>query len=225
MSKVFLAEDETELLKAETAILKINHYDVDSAVNGIEAEDKILHNAYDIIILDIMMPGKDGITVLQDIRKAGCTVPVIMLTAKSEVEDRINGLDNGADDYLSKPFEMKELLARIHSQLRRSSSYTPSILHYGDLTLNAAEETMVSSHSIRLSARETKLLQYLMQNAGRNLSTKEILEHVWSDDHNESEEAVYFYVSYLRDKLKAVGSHLEIIGSKGGSYHLTGEVS
>ena len=221
--KVLLAEDEMELAKAESAILTMNDYEVDNAYDGNEAEQKILHHPYDVIVLDIMMPGKDGIEVLKDIRNAGCTVPVIMLTAKSEVDDRITGLDAGADDYLTKPFSMKELLARIRSQTRRSSSFTPTVLNYENIELDVSEQMLKAKNTIRLSARETRLLQYLMQNQNRDLSTDDILSHVWSDEAEPDPEAVYFYVSYLREKLKAVGSGVVIQGEKGGSYHLSQE--
>lgn len=218
--KVLLAEDEMELAKAESAILIMNHYEVDNAYDGFEAEEMILHKPYDVIVLDIMMPRRDGIEVLKEIRKAGCTTPVIMLTAKAEVDDRITGLDAGADDYLTKPFSMKELLARIRSQTRRSSTFTPSVLHDGNLELDVSEQMLKAKNTIRLSARETKLLQYLMQNESRELSTQDILSHVWSDEKDADPEAVYFYVSYLREKLKAVGSDVEISGERNGSYHL-----
>lgn len=218
--KVLLAEDEVELASAETTILKMNGYEVDNAYDGEKAEEMILHHPYDVIVLDIMMPLKDGVEVLKDIRKAGCTTPVIMLTAKAEVDDRITGLDAGADDYLTKPFSMKELLARIRSQTRRSSSFTPSVLNYKNLELDVSEQMLKSRNTIRLSARETKLLSYLIQNQGRELSTEDILSHVWSDETDADPEAVYFYVSYLREKLKAVGSEVRIIGEKNGFYHL-----
>lgn len=217
--KILLAEDERELARAETAILKINHYDVDNAYDGEEAENLILNNVYDVIVLDIMMPKKDGVAVVADIRKAGCTTPVIMLTAKSEVDDRIAGLDAGADDYLAKPFDMKELLARIHSQTRRAADFTPDVIRFADAELDTGDQVLKSANTIRLSGRETKLLQYLMQNPERELSAEALLAHVWPDEADA--DRVHFYIAYLREKLKAVGSTIAITGKKGQSYKLT----
>lgn len=223
MTKVLLAEDERELARAETAILQINDFEVDNAYDGEAAEAMVLGGAYDVIVLDIMMPKKDGIAVLKAIRGAGCTTPVIMLTAKAELDDRITGLDAGADDYLAKPFAMKELIARIRSQLRRASDFTPQTLTFADLTLNIADgELRGALGTMRLSAKETKLLAYLMQNPARQLSTEHLLNHVWQGEDNAA--LVHFYIAYLREKLKAVGSAVTIPGEKGGSYALVAEV-
>ncbi|MDD6373336.1 MAG: response regulator transcription factor [Bifidobacteriaceae bacterium] len=218
--KVLIAEDERELARAESTILSMNGYDVDVASDGVEAVEATEKSPYDIIVLDVMMPRMDGIEALKRIRATGNTAPVIMLTAKSEVDDRINGLDAGADDYLTKPFAMKELLARIRSQARRAGAYTPSVLNFGNLKLNVGEQQISNESTMRLSSRETKLLEYLMLNANHPLTTRQIFEHVWQDDPDASEELVYVYVSYLRDKLRSVTDTVTIDGERDGSYQL-----
>ncbi|MFR0558679.1 response regulator transcription factor [Pseudoscardovia radai] len=218
--RILIAEDEKELARAESMVLKVNGYDVDVAYDGAEAINFAATTSYDVIVLDVMMPGVDGIEALRRIRGMGVTTPVIMLTAKAEVDDRITGLDAGADDYLTKPFAMKELLARIRSQARRATTFTPTVLSFDALSLNVGEQQISCESTMRLSSRETKLLEYLMLNAGHALDTKTIFEHVWKDDPTASPELVYVYVSYLRTKLRAVTDRVTIDGERGGSYRL-----
>lgn len=218
--RILIAEDEQELSRAEATILKLNGYDVDVAADGEEAVEHAKATSYDVIVLDVMMPRMNGIEALRTIRGMGVTTPIIMLTAKAEVDDRIAGLDSGADDYLTKPFAMKELLARIRSQARRATSFTPTRLSFAGLHLDVSEQQISSESTMRLSARETKLLEYLMLNPGKELSTQAIFEHVWADDPQATSELVYVYVSYLRSKLKAVSDDVEIAGERDGSYRL-----
>ncbi|MDD6461838.1 MAG: response regulator transcription factor [Bifidobacteriaceae bacterium] len=218
--RILIAEDEQELARAEATILKINGYDVDVAKDGVEAVARVKDASYDVIVLDVMMPRMDGIEALRTIRGMGVTTPIIMLTAKAEVDDRITGLDAGADDYLTKPFAMKELLARIRSQARRATSFTPTQLSFAGLKLDVGEQQISSENTMRLSSRETKLLEYLMLNPGKELSTQAIFDHVWADDPQATAELVYVYVSYLRSKLKAVTGSVAIEGERGGSYRL-----
>ena len=218
--KILLAEDEKELSRAVTAILEHAKYAVDAAYDGTEALALAENNAYDVMIFDIMMPKMDGIELLKRIRQSGNYTPVIMLTAKSEIDDRITGLDAGADDYLTKPFAMGELLARLRSMTRRSTSYTPTKLHVGSVTLDTEEQEMRSENSIRLAGKEARLMEYLMQNAGKSLSTEELFRHIWGKDENAETKIVWMYISFLRNKLRAINADLVIEGEQNGSFAL-----
>ena len=167
-----------------------------------------------------MMPIMDGITALKQIRKSGDKTYVLMLTAKAEIDDRVTGLDSGADDYLTKPFSLKELLARLRSKERRDDKYTPNEVEVGDLALNVAEQELVSHNSIRLGSKETQLLNYLMLNEGKEFSTSDLLAHVWKDEDDANEDIVWIYISYLRQKLQSIQSTAQIVGEKGGSFSL-----
>lgn len=220
MIKVLLAEDTADLNRALSAILTHEGYDVTAVFDGEEALTYLRTNAYDAVILDIMMPKKDGLEVLSSMRAEGNNSPVLLLTAKAEVDDRVNGLDAGADDYLTKPFAMKELLARIRSMTRRRSSYSGGELRIGDLTLNAENFELRAENSVRLSIKEFELMQLLMKNAGKPLKTSFLLQHVWANDTGTGEETVWLYISYLRNKLNAVASHVSLEGTRGESFSL-----
>jgi DNA-binding response OmpR family regulator len=220
MIKVLLAEDTADLNRALSAILTHEGYDVTAVFDGEEALTCLRTNAYDAVILDIMMPKKDGLEVLSSMRAEGNNSPVLLLTAKAEVDDRVNGLDAGADDYLTKPFAMKELLARIRSMTRRRSSYSDGELRIGDLTLNAENFELRAENSVRLSIKEFELMQLLMKNAGKPLKTSFLLQHVWANDTGTGEETVWLYISYLRNKLNAVASHVSLEGTRGESFSL-----
>lgn len=220
--KILLAEDEQQLSRVlETAMIH-EGYQVDTAFDGQEAVDLAKENAYDLMILDIMMPVKTGIEALKEIRQTGNTTHVIMLTAMSEVDDKVTGLDAGADDYLTKPFSLKELLARLRSMSRRVATFTPNLLRIGQTSLNVGEHELISSNSIRLAGKESKMMEFLMLNAQKSLSTQEIFRHVWSKDEDEDldEGFVWIYISYLRQKLKAIHADLAILGEEGGSFTL-----
>ena len=220
--KILLAEDEQQLSRVlETAMIH-EGYQVDTAFDGQEAVDLAKGNAYDLMILDIMMPVKTGIEALKEIRQTGNTTHVIMLTAMSEVDDKVTGLDAGADDYLTKPFSLKELLARLRSMSRRVATFTPNLLRIGQTSLNVGEHELISSNSIRLAGKESKMMEFLMLNAQKSLSTQEIFRHVWSKDEDEDldEGFVWIYISYLRQKLKAIHADLAILGEEGGSFTL-----
>ena len=220
--KILLAEDEQQLSRVlETAMIH-EGYQVDTAFDGQEAVDLAKENAYDLMILDIMMPVKTGIEALKEIRQTGNTTHVIMLTAMSEVDDKVTGLDAGADDYLTKPFSLKELLARLRSMSRRVATFTPNLLQIGQTSLNVGEHELISSNSIRLAGKESKMMEFLMLNAQKSLSTQEIFRHVWSKDEDEDldEGFVWIYISYLRQKLKAIHADLAILGEEGGSFTL-----
>ena len=218
--KLLFAEDTKDLNKAVTALLTHENYEVDSVYDGEEALDRISSNAYDCIILDIMMPRKDGLQVLSELRRRHIVSPVIMLTAKAEIEDRVAGLDAGADDYLPKPFAMKELLARIRSACRRSTGYNAESLSFGDLALDSDSFTLSAKNSIRLSVKEYELLQVLICNADVYLSGEVLLERVWRGDENADENTLNLYISYLTGKLSAVGSSVTIKETQDGKFGL-----
>ena len=176
---------------------------------------------FDICVLDVMMPKKDGVQALKEIREKGNMTPVIMLTAKAEIDDRITGLDAGADDYLTKPFAMGELLARLRSLTRRSTAFTPSKLTVGNVELDVEEQELACRNSIRLANKETKLMRFFMANVGKALSTAQIFDNVWGDEDDVDDSIVFIYVSYLREKLEAVQADVEIVGERGQDYVLT----
>lgn len=218
--KILVAEDEPQLLRVLTVAMEHAGYDVDPVDNGLKAVEHAKENSYDVIMLDIMMPVMDGITALKKIRESGDKTYILMLTAKAEVDDRVTGLDSGADDYLTKPFSLKELLARLRSKERREDDFTPNKLELGDVTLNVSKQELVSHNSIRLSGTETQLMNYFLLNQNKELSTEELLNHVWKNDIDANSEVVWIYVSYLRQKLQSIQSSVRIEGDKGGSYKL-----
>lgn len=218
--RILLAEDEDQLSRAVAAVLRHMNYEVDVAPNGQVAADLAAQNRYDCMVLDIMMPVMDGIEALKKIRSSGDVTPVIMLTAKSEVTDRVAGLDAGADDYLTKPFAIAELAARIRSQARRQDSYTPKVLSVGNVRLDISVSELKAENSVRLSQKEMDLMELFMLNMGKSLTTAQILDKVWKDDQTTEEEVVWMYISYLKSKLDAVSANLVIDGEKGGPYRL-----
>ncbi|MBQ9156555.1 MAG: response regulator transcription factor [Eubacterium sp.] len=218
--RILIAEDEKDLARAVSAVLTHQGYQVVTAADGQEAVDLAMSGAYDCMIFDIMMPRMDGIEALRRIRDGGDMTPVIILTAKAEVDDRVEGLDAGADDYLTKPFSMKELMARIRSMTRRNTSYTPTRLSVGSVRLDTEIQELSSHNSIRLARKETLLMEYLMLNQGKALSTEDIFTRVWKDEKDVGQDIVWVYISYLRQKLIAVRADLEIQGENGGSFLL-----
>lgn len=222
--KILVAEDEIQMNRVLTTALTHEGYDVDSVYDGQAAIDMANENAYDVMVMDIMMPVKSGIEAVQKIRRAGNQSHIIMLTAMAEVDDRVIGLDAGADDYLTKPFSLKELLARLRSMSRRvNTNFTSNILTVGTVTLNVGEQELVSQNTIRLAGKESKMLEFFMLNAGKKLSTDQIFNHVWANDKDAPEidnGYVFIYVSYLRQKLKSIGANVVIEGEEMGDYEL-----
>lgn len=216
--RILLAEDERAMAMAVAAVLKHEGYEVDAVPDGKAATEKAAAHAYDAMVFDIMMPVMDGVTALTEIRAAGNHTPVILLTAKAEVDDRIEGLDAGADDYLAKPFAMGELLARLRSLIRRNQTDSAS-LTLGSVTLDVEHQELSAKSSIRLASKETQLLQLLMANAGKPVTTETIAERVWHGEEAD-DSVVWLYISYLREKLAAVGGNLAIAGQEGGSFQL-----
>ena len=219
--RLLLAEDEKELSAALTAVLEHNHYSVDAVYDGQDALDYALTENYDGIILDIMMPKKSGLEVLAELRRSNINTPILMLTAKSEVNDRVTGLDTGADDYLTKPFAMSELLARIRAMTRRRSEFSPNVLSMGRITLNRANfELSGEKASYRLGNKEFPMLEMLMSNPGRLISTEQFMERIWGYDTEAEVSVVWVYISYLRKKLAALDAGVEIRATRGVGYSL-----
>lgn len=223
--KLLLAEDTQDLNHALVTVLRYQKYDVDPAYDGEEAMNLIEKNGYDGIILDIMMPKKTGLEVLKEMRARNITTPVLLLTAKSEVDDRVQGLDAGADDYLTKPFAMKELLARVRSLVRRGREYNSKEFHFGDLVLKSESLELTSENTVRLSMKEFELMQQLMLNEGKELSTEYLLEHIWGEEPDAGPDTVWLYINFLRGKLASVSSSATITGESGGSFALVGKES
>lgn len=219
--KILLAEDEKQLSRVLIMAMKSVSYDVDPVFNGQEAVEYAQANAYDVMIFDIMMPVKTGLEALKEIRATGDRTYVIMLTAMAEIDDKVTGLDAGADDYLTKPFSLKELLARLRSLERRTEEYDSDVLAFGDLKVDQSEQRLASHNSMSLSGKETRLLSYFILNADKELSTQQLLNQAWDRDENADAEDVWIYISYLRQKLQAVGSSTIIDGKKGGPYQLS----
>lgn len=220
--RLLLAEDEVELSKALVAILKHNNYSVDAVYNGIDAYDWACGGSYDGIVLDVMMPGMDGISVLKKLREEKINTPVLLLTAKSELDDKITGLDAGADDYLSKPFQTGELLARIRAMTRRRSEYVPGVLSCGNIRLSRSTyELECEGRSQRLGNKEFQMMEMLLSNPGRLISTEKFMEKIWGFDSEAEINVVWVYISYLRKKLAALGANVQIKAARGVGYTLS----
>ncbi len=219
--RILLAEDEKELSNALVAILKHNNYSVDPVYDGADALDYGLSSNYDVIILDIMMPKMSGLEVLEKLRQKEIQTPILMLTAKAEIEDRIQGLDMGADDYLSKPFAMGELLARVRAMGRRKSEFTPNIIEVGNISLNKENYELSNGQtSQRLGNKEYQMLEMLMVNPKRLISTEQFMERIWGYDAEAEINVVWVYISYLRKKLICLDANVKIKAVRGVGYTL-----
>lgn len=219
--RILLAEDEKSMSRALTAIFTKNNYSVDAVSDGEEALRYLRTGDYDAAVLDIMMPKMDGIEVLKQIRKDGNLMPVIMLTAKSQVEDKIEGLDSGANDYLTKPFDSKELLARIRAMTRVSTVQADSVLKYGNISLDRTTcELKGPEGSVKLSGKEYQMLELLMLNPSVLISTEKFLDKLWGLDSEADISVVWTFLSYLRKKLVSVGADVQIKASRGQGYSL-----
>lgn len=219
--RLLLAEDEKELSNALMEILKHSHYSVDAVYNGEDVLTYLESENYDGVILDIMMPKMDGITVLKKIREQGNTVPVLILTAKADVDDRVLGLDSGADDYLSKPFAAKELLARIRAITRRRNEAVCAVLTFGNISLNCTNfELSTESGSCHLPNKEFQMLEMLIANPGHLISTERFMEKIWGLDSEAELNVVWVYISYIRKKLSALGANVQIKATRNQGYSL-----
>ena len=219
--RILLAEDEKELSKALCTLLKYNNFSVDAVYDGEDALDYLDSNIYDCLILDIMMPKLDGISVLKAIREKGNNIPILMLTAKSEIDDKCLGLDLGADDYLTKPFSTKELLSRIKALVRRKTEKIESELVFGDLKLNRLTYEIEScSGTLKLGNKEYQMLELMMLSPKTMVSVEQFMNKIWDFDSDAELNVVWVYISYLRKKLKMVGSNVEIKSSRNVGYYL-----
>lgn len=219
--KLLYAEDEPALSEAVVDYLTYHKYIVDAVYNGEDAYDYAISGGYDGIILDIMMPKRDGLEVLSALRRNGCRTPVLLLTAKTQVEDRIQGLDTGADDYLPKPFDMGELIARIRAMLRRREEYHPDLIRFGDLTLDLQSGAInVGEMSFQLPKQEYRVMEQLMLNHTLYLSSEQLLVKAWGYDAETDLNIVWLYISYLRKRLSAMDSRVEIVSKRNVGYKL-----
>lgn len=219
--RLLLAEDERDLAEALEALLKHNNYSVDTVNNGQDALDYLMLEEYDGAILDVMMPKIDGITVVRKIREAKKNTPILMLTAKSEIEDRVEGLDSGADDYLTKPFATKELLARVRSMTRRQATFTSNELEFGNIKLNKLTfELSTETDSYRLSNKEFQIMEMLMRNPWNVIPTENFLERIWGYESDSEINVVWVNISYLRRKLKSLGANVQIKATRNVGYTL-----
>ena len=219
--KLLYAEDEPALSEAVVDYLVYHKYIVDAVYDGADAYDYAMSGEYDGIILDIMMPKRDGLEVLSALRRNGCRTPVLLLTAKTQVEDRIRGLDTGADDYLPKPFDMGELIARIRAMLRRREDFHPDLIRFGDLTLNMQSgEISVGEMSFQLPKQEYRLMEQLMLNNTMFMSSEDLLVKAWGFNTETDINSVWLYVSYLRKRLSAMNSKVKIVSKRNIGYKL-----
>lgn len=220
--RILIAEDELDLAEALTVFFERNQFVVDTVHDGVNAYDYACVGNYDAIILDVMMPKMDGIQVLRKLRQEGIFVPVMMLTAKAEKDDRITGFDAGADDYLPKPFAPDELIARVRAMLRRSSSdYKVSELSFGDLTLDCGTgELRCGSQNVKLSGKEFQVMEVFMRDPKTIFSADRIMERVWGWNSEAEINVVWVHISNLRKKIKSIGSHAVIRVTRGLGYSL-----
>lgn len=219
--RLLLVEDEVSLSRAVKTILEKNHYSVDAVFDGEDALDYLECGSYDGVILDVMLPRKDGITVLQTLRSRKDLTPVLMLTAKSEVDDKVLGLDSGANDYLTKPFAVQELLARIRAMTRSHGEQADKLLHLGNVTLDCASfELKTPAGSYKLANREFQMMQMLMRNPRQLISSERLFQQIWGCDSEAEINVIWVYVSYLRKKLAALDATVQIKAQRNAGYYL-----
>lgn len=219
--RLLIAEDEPDLAEALCALFEKNHFSAEAVHDGISALEYAGAGEYDAIILDVMMPGMNGVEVLQKLRAAGIRTPVMMLTAKGEKDDRITGFNAGADDYLPKPFAPDELICRVRAMLRRGSDYTPDVLRFGDLSLDPAGGVMdCGGKQVRLGGKELQVMELFLRSPKIVFSAERIMERVWGYESESEINVVWVHISNLRKKLKAVGSCVTIDANRGLGYVL-----
>ena len=226
--RILLAEDEKRMAAALVALLKQEKYDVDHMADGSSALTALESGVYDIAVLDVMMPEMNGFDVARNARRIGVKTPILMLTAKSQLDDKVEGLDSGADDYLTKPFQTKELLARIRALGRRNASFQDGSLLYGDLSLDTSTATltcMSTGQSVRLSEKELRILEYMFGNQGQIMTREQLAVKIWGFDNEAEYNNVEVYMSFTRKKLAFVGSGVEIKAVRGLGYELRAETS
>lgn len=221
--RILLVEDEKRMAQALCEILRQEKYQVDHYANGLEGLLAMESNIYDIVILDVMLPGMNGFEIAKKARGKGIATPILMLTAKSELDDKVTGLDSGADDYLTKPFMTKELLARLRALGRRGLGRADGMMHYGDITLDTGTLTLsctTNGQSVRLSEKEYKILTYLMANGGQILTREQLAVKIWGYESDAEYNNVEVYMSFTRKKLAFVEAKTEIKAVRGVGYEL-----
>ena len=219
--RLLVAEDDPKLLKTLIHIFTANKFSADGVTNGRDALTWAQSMEYDGLVLDIMMPGLDGIQVLRSLRQSGITTPALFLTARTEVEQRVEGLDAGADDYLPKPFSTSELLARVRAMLRRKDAYLPDLLQLGEVTLNRSTYQLCWRDNVQaLSGKEFQILDMLMQAPGALFSTERFITHLWGWDTTVDTSVVWVHISNLRKKINALGAPLDIRFVRNAGYTL-----
>ena len=217
--RLLIAEDDPRLLKSLVYIFESNRFSADGVSNGLDALDYAMSGEYDGIVMDIMMPGLDGIEVLHRLRAAGVATPTLFLSARTEVSQRVEGLDAGADDYLPKPFATEELIARVRAMLRRRDTYSPELLSFGKLTLNCATYQLCCNGKLQpLSGKEFQIMEMFMQSPGMIISTERIMTHIWGWDTDVDTSVIWVHVSNLRKKLSSLSSGAEIRFVRGAGY-------
>ena len=223
--RILIAEDDTRLLKSLVHIFEMNHYAVDGVDNGIDAFDFASSDEYDGLVLDIMMPGLDGVTLLKKLRASGITTPALFLTARTEIDQRIEGLDAGADDYLPKPFSTGELLARVRAMLRRKDNFTPDMLNFGALSLNRSTyELIYDGKTQTLSGKEFQVMEMLMQNPNAIVTAEQLITHIWGWDTNVDTSVVWVHISNIRKKLEGLCAPVAIKFVRNAGYMLEATV-
>lgn len=219
--RILLAEDERSLSRAVIALLERNYYSADAVYDGVEALEYLSSGNYDALILDLMMPRMDGLEVLRRLRAQGNTIPVLILTAKSEIDDKVEGLDSGANDYLTKPFSTRELMARLRALTRSQMNQATSKLRCGNVTLDQATyELSTVSGSFHLANKEYQMMELLLSNPGQTISSERFLEKIWGYDTDTEVNVVWVYISYLRKKLAALNADVQIRAFRNVGYSL-----
>ena len=219
--RILIAEDDPKLLKSLVHIFEFNHYAVDGVDNGVDAFDFASSGEYDGLVLDIMMPGMDGVSVLKNLRKNGITTPALFLTARTETDQKIEGLDAGADDYLPKPFSTGELLARVRAMLRRKDNFTPDMLNCGPLSLNRSTyELIYDGKTQALSGKEFQVMEMLMQQPNAIVTAEQLITHIWGWDTNVDTSVIWVHISNIRKKVDALHAPVTIKFVRNAGYVL-----
>ena len=223
--RILIAEDDPKLLKSLVHIFEMNNYAVDGVDNGIDAHAYAASDEYDGLVLDIMMPGMDGVTLLKKLRANGITTPALFLTARTEIDQRIEGLDAGADDYLPKPFSTGELLARVRAMLRRKDNFTPDMLTFGALSLNRSTyELICGGETQALSGKEFQVMEMLMQSSNAIITAEQLITHIWGWDTSVDTSVVWVHISNIRKKLEALSAPVSIKFVRNAGYMLEATV-
>lgn len=221
--RLLLVEDEIRMAQALCQILRIENYEVDHCADGLDGLAAVESNIYDMIILDVMLPGINGYEIARKARSQGIRTPILMLTAKAELDDKVDGLDSGADDYLTKPFMTKELLARLRALSRRSRNTTDGMLSYGDIVLDTGSmylSCVTTGQRVRLSEKEYRILEYLIANQGQILTREQLAVKIWGFESNAEYNNVEVYMSFTRKKLAFVGAKTQIKAVRAIGYEL-----